>query len=288
MVIPSESLGRDERLLVMLQRLLAVTATELQPALGEASSLICETFGADKADVFVYQPESDTLIALGTSITPMGERQRSLGLDRLPLSNGGRAATSFQTGQPYLTGRADLDREELRGIVEGLGVRSTVSHPIEIDGERRGILQVDSAACDFFVERDLDALAAVAGWVSLIMHRAELVEQFTSDAEHRGRRQAGDDLARITRRQQEVAVCIAEGLSNAAIAQRLTLSEGTVANHIENILRRLRLQSRTQLAVWTIERGLYRADQDRDGTDGLREPRRRRRWRTGGAMLAPD
>jgi DNA-binding CsgD family transcriptional regulator len=187
-----------------------------------------------------------------------------------------------------MTGRADLDPEDLRGIVEGLGVRSTVNLPIEVAGERRGVVQVNSAACDFFTERDRDALAAVAGWVGLIMHRAELVEQFTSDAEHRGRRQAGDELARITRRQQEVAICIAEGLSNAAIAQRLTLSEGTVANHIENILRRLGLQSRTQIAVWAIERGLYRADQDRDDQNGLREPRRRRRWRSGGTVLAPD
>jgi DNA-binding CsgD family transcriptional regulator len=288
MVVPDEPLGRDDRLLIMLQRLLAVTAVELRPALDEASSLIAEMFGADKADIFMYQPESDTLVALGTSVTPMGERQRALGLDRLPLSNGGRAATSFRTGQTYITGHADRDPGELRGIVEGLGVRSTVNHPIEVAGERRGILQVDSSICDFFTERHRDALEAVAGWVGLIMHRAELVEQSTSDAEHRDRRHADDDVSRITRRQQEVAVCIAEGLSNAAIARRLTLSEGTVANHIENILRRLKLQSRTQIAVWAIERGLYHADQDRADAAGPHEQRQRRRVRAGDAMVASD
>ena len=94
---------------------------------------------------------------------------------------------------------------------------------------------MDSASPDRFTGRDLDALGAVAGWIGLMMHRAELVERLTSEAERRGRRQAGDEVARIRRRQQEIAMLLAEGLSNAAIAERLVLSEGTVANHIEHI-----------------------------------------------------
>jgi GAF domain-containing protein len=136
-------------------------------------------------------------------------------LHRLPVSNGGRAGWTFRTGKPYATGHADEDPDELRGIVEGLGIRSVVNHPIEVDGERRGVLRVDSASSDFFTDRDRIALAAVAGWVGLIMHRAELVERLTADAERRGRQQAGDDVARITRRQQELVVLVAAGLSNA-------------------------------------------------------------------------
>ena len=59
-----EQVRRDDRLLVMLQRLLAIRALELRPALTEASTLIAETFGADKVDVFVYQPDTETLVAL--------------------------------------------------------------------------------------------------------------------------------------------------------------------------------------------------------------------------------
>ena len=279
-MIPSDSAGPDGRLLVMLQRLLAIRAAEFRPVLDEASTLIAETFGADKVDVFVYRPDADSLVALGTSLTPMGERQRALGLDRLPISNGGRTAWSFQTGEPHLTGHAEDDSEEPKGIVERLGVRSMMNYPIEVDGERRGILQVDSASPERFTARDLDALGAVAGWVGLIMHRAELVERLTTEAERRGRRQAGDEVARITRRQQEIATLLAEGLSNAAIAERLVISEGTVANHIEHILRRLGLQSRTQVAVWAVERGLYRSDQDVDEPDVLTD---QRRWRLGPA-----
>jgi DNA-binding CsgD family transcriptional regulator len=270
--------SRDDRMLSMLQRLLAIHAAKLRPVLTEASTIIAETFGADKVDVFVYQPEADTLVALGTSMTPMGERQRALGLHRLPVSNGGRAGWTYRTGESYATGHADEDPEELRGIVDGLGVRSAVNHPIMVEGERRGVLQVDSASSDFFTDRDRIALAAVAGWVGLTMHRAELVERLTADAERRGRQQVGDDVARITRRQQELVVLIAAGLSNAAIAQRLVITEGTVANHIENILRRLNLASRTQIAVWAVECGLYRSDQD---TDEPEEPNARRHGRSG-------
>ena len=130
---------------------------------------------------------------------------------------------------------------------------------------RRGILQADSSEPDCFSDRDLRFLEAVAGWIGMMTHRAELMEQQERDAVDRGRREAGDELARLTRRQQEVAVCIAEGLTNEQIAERLVLTSGTVANHIEHIMRRLELRGRTQVAVWAVERGLYRSD--RDGCD---------------------
>ena len=54
----------------------------------------------------------------------------------------------------------------------------------------------------------------------------------------------------LTRREWEVAGLVSRGLSNRQIAEQLVLSEGTVANHVQEILQRLGLRSRTQLAVW--------------------------------------
>src|SRR5215210_3918696 len=248
---------QDDRLLDMLQRLLGIRTVEFRATFTEAATIIAETFGADKVDIFLYYPQRDRLEALGTSKTPMGQHQQALGLDSLPLSNGGRTAWAFREGVPYVTGHADEDPVQLRGLVEGLGIRSVVNLPLEIDGERCGVLQVDSATPDFFTERDQRALQAVAGWVELIMHRADLMAQRESDAERRGGRRAAEELAKLTRRQQEIAACIAEGLTNEQIAQRLVLTPGTVANHVEHILRRLNLSSRTQVGVWAVEHGLY-------------------------------
>jgi len=65
-----------------------------------------------------------------------------------------------------------------------------------------------------------------------------------------------DDL---TPRQRQVLTLIAEGLSNADIANRLDISAKTVARHRENITARLDLHSRTELVKYAIRKGLTEA-----------------------------
>jgi DNA-binding NarL/FixJ family response regulator len=65
---------------------------------------------------------------------------------------------------------------------------------------------------------------------------------------------SGDDEQRrahghLTARQQAVAELVAQGLTNAEIAERLQLSRATVKGHITVALRRLGLRDRTQLAI---------------------------------------
>jgi NarL family two-component system response regulator LiaR len=54
----------------------------------------------------------------------------------------------------------------------------------------------------------------------------------------------------LTERELEVLQCIAEGLSNIAIATRLGITEKTVKSHVSNILSKLYLTDRTQAAVY--------------------------------------
>jgi DNA-binding CsgD family transcriptional regulator len=56
----------------------------------------------------------------------------------------------------------------------------------------------------------------------------------------------------LSARELEVAGLVAEGLTNRGIAQRLHLSERTAENHIKNILDKLGLDSRAQVAAWTV------------------------------------
>jgi non-specific serine/threonine protein kinase len=58
----------------------------------------------------------------------------------------------------------------------------------------------------------------------------------------------------LTAREMEVALLVADGLANKAIASRLHLSTRTVEVHVRHTLAKLGLENRTQLATWTRER----------------------------------
>jgi DNA-binding NarL/FixJ family response regulator len=57
------------------------------------------------------------------------------------------------------------------------------------------------------------------------------------------------EAVRMTKREKEVIVLVAEGMSNKEIAARLNLSTFTVKSHIHNILEKLALNSRLQIAT---------------------------------------
>ncbi|MDR0852604.1 MAG: response regulator transcription factor [Clostridiales Family XIII bacterium] len=59
----------------------------------------------------------------------------------------------------------------------------------------------------------------------------------------------GNTFEGLTSREKEIVTLIAEGLSNAEIAGKLFLSNGTVRNHISTILEKTGLDHRTQIAV---------------------------------------
>lgn len=63
-------------------------------------------------------------------------------------------------------------------------------------------------------------------------------------------------FADLTERELEVLRLIAEGNANAAIAERLVLSEKTVKGHVSNILSKLLIADRTQAAVFAWQQGL--------------------------------
>jgi non-specific serine/threonine protein kinase len=60
----------------------------------------------------------------------------------------------------------------------------------------------------------------------------------------------------LTAREREVAALVGRGLTNRQISSELHLSERTVHNHVRNILSKLGLRSRAQIAVWVSQRGL--------------------------------
>ena len=60
----------------------------------------------------------------------------------------------------------------------------------------------------------------------------------------------------LTPRERDVLRLLADGLTNRQIAEQLVVSEHTVHRHVTNILRKLRLQSRTAAAAYAVRSGL--------------------------------
>lgn len=102
-------------------------------------------------------------------------------------------------------------------------------------------------------ERDLftaiEAVMADTTWFS-----RGLIEKLAS-LRHPGREDTGDAEPDLTVRERQILGLICSGLSDPAIAKRLTLSRYTVRNHSAAIHRKLGLHKRTELILWARDNG---------------------------------
>ena len=186
-----------QRQLDLLEALLRIPSGNLAATLSHVSDLVAGATGADKVDAFLYDPARDSLVAVGSSTQPLSARQRQLGLDVLPVSNGGRAVSVFRDGTTFVSGRLDEDPDELRGLKEALAVRSEIGVPLEVGGQRRGMLMVASLKRDFFTPEDVRFTESLGRWVSILAHRAELAEQMARNAVEQGRRAGAEELVTV-------------------------------------------------------------------------------------------
>jgi len=76
----------------------------------------------------------------------------------------------------------------------------------------------------------------------------------------------GSPFAKLTPRENEILVLLAEGQSNKVIARNLGISDGTVKLHVKSILRKLGVHSRVEAAVIAVEHGLRAGRGDQGGT----------------------
>jgi DNA-binding NarL/FixJ family response regulator len=65
--------------------------------------------------------------------------------------------------------------------------------------------------------------------------------------------QDSSEAKSLTRREKEILLLISEGISNKQIADQLFISENTVKNHLKNLLEKLELDNRVQLAIYAIK-----------------------------------
>ncbi|MDX2391851.1 MULTISPECIES: response regulator transcription factor [unclassified Streptomyces] len=156
---------------------------------------------------------------------------------------GGIEATSVIAGTPGSTVRVlvlttfDLDEYVYEALRAGAS----------------GFLLKDASA-----DQLAEAVRVVAGGEALLSPNItkRLISEFSRLGAPRAPSKARIDA--LTERETEVLSLIAQGLSNAEIAEHLIVAEQTVKTHVSRVLVKLGLRDRTQAAVFAYETGLVR------------------------------
>lgn len=94
-------------------------------------------------------------------------------------------------------------------------------------------------------------IEAFAHWLGLILAISSTNAEPLGEAMNEAH-----SVRQLSARERQVASHVARGLTNEEIAAELTITSGTVSNHIEHILRKLEANRRTQIASWAAQHGL--------------------------------
>lgn len=110
---------------------------------------------------------------------------------------------------------------------------------------------------DATVEDYIETIIAVAKGQK-VLPRVLTKSLFTQivEAAIKGGADINEELFQLTSREREVIALISEGLGNKEIAQRLNIATYTVKSHVHNILEKLALSTRLQIANFAYKKGL--------------------------------
>jgi two-component system, NarL family, nitrate/nitrite response regulator NarL len=83
-----------------------------------------------------------------------------------------------------------------------------------------------------------------------------VMRQFSSRRESTGPDRRDEDRIRLSRRESEFVKLVAQGFRNKEIAQKLSVSEQTVKNHLHNIFDKLAVSDRLELALYAVHQNI--------------------------------
>lgn len=190
------------------------------------------------------------------------------GIEVVAEADDGDTALTVLAGVPVDVVLMDVRMPRMSGVeatrritASGAGPRVLILTTFDLDQYAHDGLRAGASG---FLLKD----AAVSDLVSSIRHvhsgdavvapstTRRLLHHFTEEDGHRTRTPGHAGLAALTPREHEVLVLVGRGLSNAEIAGRLVLSEGTVKTHVGRILAKLDLRDRVQAVVLAYETGV--------------------------------
>jgi DNA-binding NarL/FixJ family response regulator len=155
---------------------------------------------------------------------------------------------------------AGVRDEDSLNVADAIAKRRTGTKVVMMDlmPTNEDIVQFVNAGVAGFVLKDatfeefVATIRAVAAGDKVLPPRMTetLFSQIAGGGDSYGRERVLDDV-RMTRREREVIELIGEGLSNKEIAQRLNIAAHTVKSHVRNVMEKLALHTRLQIAAYS-------------------------------------
>jgi predicted ATPase/DNA-binding CsgD family transcriptional regulator/DNA-binding XRE family transcriptional regulator len=202
---------------------------------------------------------AETLAQLGHLALKQGDPDlagprfgESLGLARALGDQAGIARALEGIAQLAILRRAAREGVQLAAAAAAL--RERIRAPLSPTDRSQVELALASA------RQSLDEPAASAAWAegrSLEPSRAIDLALVQAQPETPAR-SARSGQGTLTERELEVARLVADGLTNRQIAEQLVIAEGTAERHVGNILAKLDMTTRAQVAAWVVGSGLLR------------------------------
>jgi predicted ATPase/DNA-binding CsgD family transcriptional regulator/transcriptional regulator with XRE-family HTH domain len=139
------------------------------------------------------------------------------------------------------------------GLLDSLGARRAPADQATFEALQTRIRAALGSA-------SADALDPIARGLDLgqIVGRALALLEGPPEPPIRQLGRSESDTHSLSRREREIAVLIARGLTNRAIALQLVIADRTAETHVSNILKKLGLETRAQIAAWAVARRLVR------------------------------
>jgi len=128
---------------------------------------------------------------------------------------------------------------------------------------REYLIETLNLGANGYMLKDSDSSSLVSAIVNVYnggtyIHPSLAGELLKEINKKKDRKKVKSGIESLTRREYEVLLLIAEGLSNKDISEKLVISEKTVKNHVSSVLRKLDLSDRTQAAIYAYKHNVKR------------------------------
>ena len=235
----NRSIGREARRTRLIDLLRYVSgldySQELHTVLTAVADRVAEVLQVEKVDVMLYDPERDALVSFGVSQTPLGTRQKELGLDIIPTATDALMIQVFRSGESALVTDAASDPRVYPPLVTDLGLRSMIYSPLIVSGESRGVLCCTSTQAEAFTADDLAVQDLIARRLSLALRHNEMSEDLSRLEAERLARLERDDFIELLAHDLKNPLAAMKGYSQLA-TRRLRQGDMTyVARALEMI-----------------------------------------------------